>query len=98
MKQKQHSLKPENEIDYIPLDVDDYLTIEDIQKEFTKSGKEVSNVQADKMKETIEKLVEASFILFQQLQAKKQEAKIINIKEQNEESHIIHTSKYRRAS
>jgi hypothetical protein len=95
---KQKKIKPQDELDYIPMDVDDYIDPKDIQKEFLKFDEIITDEQALKLKTFLEQLMEFSFIHFQQYQKRKQSAKILEFKQNEKESNFIHTSEYRRAS
>lgn len=99
MKHKRiQSIKPSDELEYIPIDVDNYINIEEIKKEFKKNDEEISDEQAEKIKLLLEQIMEFSFIRFQQHQQEKQKCKIVKFKTNEEESHTIYKSEYRRAS
>jgi hypothetical protein len=99
MKQKQiKKIKPEDELSYIPIDVFDCITIEDIKKEYAKHGDYYNDEQATKIKALLEQLMEIFFYIYQLEQKKKQATKTIEINIENEKSHFIHKSEYRRAS
>jgi hypothetical protein len=95
---KKQSIKSQDELEYIPIDVDNYITIEQIKDEYAKENQILTDDQAEKIKYVLEQIMEFSFIRFQQHQQEKQKCKIIELKTNEEESHFIHTSKYRRAS
>lgn len=99
MKHKKiQSIKPTDELEYIPIDVDNYINTDEIKKEYLKANETITDEQAEKIKTVLEQIMEFSFIRFQQHQQEKQKCKILEFKTNEEESHFIHTSKYRRAS
>ena len=95
---KPQSIKADDELEYIPIDVDNYIDIEEIKKEFSKSNEVITDDEAEKIKLVLEQIMEFSFIRFQQHQHEKQKCKIVEFNTNEEESHLIYTSKYRRAS
>jgi hypothetical protein len=99
MKQKKlQKIKPQDELDYLPLDVEDFITIDDIKKQFQKTNEILTDEQAQLVKTFIEQFMEYTFILFQQHQKEKQQNNLLKITDDEKESHFIYPSEYRRAS
>jgi CRISPR/Cas system-associated endoribonuclease Cas2 len=99
MKQKKlQKIKPQDELDYLPLDVEDFITIEDIKKQFLKTNEILTDDQAQLVKTFLEQYMEFTFILFQQHQKEKLQNNLLKITDNEKESHFIYPSEYRRAS
>jgi hypothetical protein len=99
MKQKMlQKIKPQDELDYLPLDVEDFITIEEIKKQFLKTDEILTDDQAQLVKTFLEQYMEFAFILFQQHQKEKQQNNLLKITDDEKKSHFIYPSEYRRAS
>jgi hypothetical protein len=94
-RKKQKVIEAKENLAYLPLDVKEIFTFEQIRETYENEGQVLIDQQVQSIKEFLETLLEINFLIFQQKQINQNNLDLKPQESQHEKSNFVHPRKYR---